>query len=159
MWDLWWTQWHWEYFTVPCQSFYPLLHTHDRPSSGAGNYNRPNCGQCTEWTPFQSTPATSDRSKIGRVLSNVCDENTDTRPRGHKVMRSFIPHSLYQIAPQLFSRDGVAPVPDPLFLRRSGSAGNQPGTSGSVDRNSDHQTTKEVRIIGNTRIQKNIWWV
>jgi hypothetical protein len=32
----------------------------------------------------------------------------------------------------------VDPVPDPLLLRKSGSAGNEPGTSGSVTRNSDH---------------------
>jgi hypothetical protein len=29
-------------------------------------------------------------------------------------------------------------VPDPLFLRKSGSAGNKTRTSGSVARNSDH---------------------
>jgi hypothetical protein len=32
----------------------------------------------------------------------------------------------------------VDPVPDPLFLRKSGSAGNQTHTSGSVAWNSDH---------------------
>jgi hypothetical protein len=31
----------------------------------------------------------------------------------------------------------VEPVPDPLLLRKSGSAGNRNGTSGSVARNSD----------------------
>jgi hypothetical protein len=36
----------------------------------------------------------------------------------------------------------VDPVPDPLHLRNSGSAGNR--TSGSVARNSDHQTTDAV---------------
>jgi hypothetical protein len=30
------------------------------------------------------------------------------------------------------------PVPDPLLLRKSGSAGNQTRTSGSIAKNSDH---------------------
>jgi hypothetical protein len=40
----------------------------------------------------------------------------------------------------------VDPVPDPLLLRKSGSAGNRTRTSGSVARNSDHQTTEAVNI-------------
>jgi hypothetical protein len=32
----------------------------------------------------------------------------------------------------------VDPVPNPLLLGKSGSAGNQTWTSGSVARNSDH---------------------
>jgi hypothetical protein len=35
----------------------------------------------------------------------------------------------------------VDPVPDPLLLRKSGSAGNRTRTSGSVARNSDNLTT------------------
>jgi hypothetical protein len=38
----------------------------------------------------------------------------------------------FQLAPQL------DPVPDPLLLRKSGSAGNRTRTSGSVTRDSDH---------------------
>jgi hypothetical protein len=38
----------------------------------------------------------------------------------------------------------VDPVPDPLLLRKSGSAGNRTWTSGSVARNSDHYTTEAV---------------
>jgi hypothetical protein len=38
----------------------------------------------------------------------------------------------------------VDPVPDPLLLRKSGSA----GTSGSVARNSDHSTTEAVSVRG-----------
>jgi hypothetical protein len=44
----------------------------------------------------------------------------------------------FEIAPQLSSRGWVDPVPDPALLRKSGSAGNQTRTSGSVARNSDH---------------------
>jgi hypothetical protein len=38
----------------------------------------------------------------------------------------------------------VDPVPDPALLRKSGSAGNQTLTSGSVARNSDHYTIEAV---------------
>jgi hypothetical protein len=38
----------------------------------------------------------------------------------------------------------VDPVPDPLLLRKSGSANNRTWTSGSVGRNSDHWTTEAV---------------
>jgi hypothetical protein len=44
----------------------------------------------------------------------------------------------FQVAPQLYSRDWVDPVPDPLLLRTSDSAGNRTQNSGSVARNSHH---------------------
>jgi hypothetical protein len=44
----------------------------------------------------------------------------------------------FQVAPQLYSRDWMDPVPDPLLLRKSGSTENGTRTSGSVARNSDH---------------------
>jgi hypothetical protein len=43
----------------------------------------------------------------------------------------------FPASPQLHSRV-LDPVPDPLLLRKSGSAGNQIRTSGSVAGNSDH---------------------
>jgi hypothetical protein len=46
------------------------------------------------------------------------------------------PLLFYQVAPQLYSRGWVDPVPDPLFF--SGSAGNRTRASGSVAKNSDH---------------------
>jgi hypothetical protein len=45
---------------------------------------------------------------------------------------------LFKLDPELYSRGWVDPVPDPLLLRKSGSAGNRTRTSGSVARNSDH---------------------
>jgi hypothetical protein len=51
----------------------------------------------------------------------------------------------FQVAPQLHSR-GWHLVPDPLLLRKSGSARNRTQTSGSVARNSDHQTTEVVLV-------------
>jgi hypothetical protein len=44
----------------------------------------------------------------------------------------------FQVAPQLYSRGWLDPVPDPLLLGKSGIAGNQNQTSGSVAKNSDH---------------------
>jgi hypothetical protein len=43
----------------------------------------------------------------------------------------------FQAAPQLYPLGLVDPVPDPLLLRKSGSAENQTRTSGSVARKSD----------------------
>jgi uncharacterized protein YcbK (DUF882 family) len=40
----------------------------------------------------------------------------------------------------------VDPVPDPLLLRKSGSAGNRTRTSGSVARNSDHYLTEAALL-------------
>jgi hypothetical protein len=51
----------------------------------------------------------------------------------------------------------VDPVPDPLLLRNSGSAGNRTQASGSVARNSDHLTTAAVANLYNIHfIQKHM---
>jgi hypothetical protein len=41
----------------------------------------------------------------------------------------------------------VDPVPDPLLLRKSGTAGNRTWTSGSVTRNFDHYTIEAVYFL------------
>jgi hypothetical protein len=51
----------------------------------------------------------------------------------------------FQVALQSYSRDWVDPVPDPLLLRKSGSARNQTQISGSVARIPDHKTTEAVK--------------
>jgi hypothetical protein len=46
----------------------------------------------------------------------------------HGRIFGFLDHSCYyffQVAPQLYSRSWVDPVPDPLLLRKSSSAGNR----------------------------------
>jgi hypothetical protein len=66
-------------------------------------------------------------------------------PRGQRDV-SLRPHSLFSREPLLlFSSSSslvltrlIEPFPDPLLFRKSGSAGNRTGTSGSVARNSDH---------------------
>jgi hypothetical protein len=50
----------------------------------------------------------------------------------------------FQVAPQLYWRGWVDPVPDLLLFRKSGCAGNRTRTSGSVARNSDQRTTEAV---------------
>jgi hypothetical protein len=80
---------------------------------------------------------------VGEVSNNFADRGccvvstTDSYGR----ILDFPDRSRYfsfQVAPQLYSRGWVDPVPDPLLLRKSGSAGNRTPTSGSVARNSDH---------------------
>jgi hypothetical protein len=44
----------------------------------------------------------------------------------------------FQAVTQFYSRGLMDPVPDPLLLRKCGSAGNRTRTSGSVARNSEH---------------------
>jgi hypothetical protein len=56
------------------------------------------------------------------------------------------PLLFYQVAPQLYSRGWVDPVPDPLLFI-SGNAGNRTRASGSVAKNSDHSTTEAVLYI------------
>jgi hypothetical protein len=68
-----------------------------------------------------------------------CRVVSATDPHGR--ILDFLDRSRYfflQVAPQLYSRGWVDPVPDPLLLRKSGSAGNRTRTAGSVARNSDH---------------------
>jgi hypothetical protein len=45
----------------------------------------------------------------------------------------------FKVAPQLYSRGWVDPVPDPLLLRKFYSAGDWTRTSGSVAGNTDHR--------------------
>jgi hypothetical protein len=52
----------------------------------------------------------------------------------------------------------VDSVPDPLLLRKSGSAGNRTRTSGSVARNSDHNTVEESHSgLAYTALPKYEW--
>jgi hypothetical protein len=68
-----------------------------------------------------------------------CRVVTATDPYGRNL--DFLDRSRYfffQVAPQLYSWGWVDPVPDPLLLRKCGSAGNRTRTSGSATRDSDH---------------------
>jgi hypothetical protein len=61
-----------------------------------------------------------------------------------------IRYVFFQVAPQLYSRGWVDPVPDPIFLRKSGNVDNWTRTSGSVGRNSDHYTAEAVLFKKNS---------
>jgi hypothetical protein len=68
--------------------------------------------------------------RIGRVVRSV------QHPYGR--ILGFLAQSrnyFFQVTPQLYSRGWVYPVPDPLLLRKSGSAGNRNRTSWYVARN------------------------
>jgi hypothetical protein len=56
------------------------------------------------------------------------------------------PLLFFQVHPQLYLRGWVDPSPDPLLLK-SGSARNRTRTSGSVARNSNHETTEAVYFL------------
>jgi hypothetical protein len=58
------------------------------------------------------------------------------------------PLLFFQVAPQLYSRVWVDPVPDPIIFF-PGSAGNRTRDSRSVGKNSDHYSTEAVLVFKN----------
>jgi hypothetical protein len=106
------------------------------------------------YTPWPESASELYRSSDRRLSANLvptfadrgCHVVSVTDPYGRTL--GFLDRSRYiffQAVPQLYSRGWVDPVPDPLLLRKSGSAGNRTWTSGSVARNSDHQTTEAIK--------------
>jgi hypothetical protein len=72
----------------------------------------------------------SDRRLSAKLVPTFavrgCRVVSATDPHGH--ILGFLDRSRYyffQVAPQLYSRGWVDPLPDPLLLRKSGSAGNR----------------------------------
>jgi hypothetical protein len=87
---------------------------------------------------------------VGEASANFCSYRVprDQRDRSLRRILGFLGRSRYcffQVAPQLYSRSWVDPVPDPILLRKPGRAGNRTRTSGSLARNSDHYTTQAVK--------------
>jgi hypothetical protein len=73
---------------------------------------------------------TSDRRLSAKLVPTFADRGclvvSTTDPHGR--ILGFLDRSRYyffQVAPQLYSGGWVNPVPDPLLLRKSGSAGNR----------------------------------
>jgi hypothetical protein len=89
-------------------------------------------------------PAFADRGCCMVSTMNRCDHILSFPDWSH--------YFFYQVAPQLYSRDWVDPVPDPLLLRKSGSAGNWTRASGSVARNSSNQTTEAATSLVTNRM-------
>jgi hypothetical protein len=85
----------------------------------------------------------SDRRLSVKLVPTFCDREyhvVRTTDSYGRILR-FLDRSSYffcQVPPQLYSRGWVDAVPDPLLLRKFGSAGNRIWTSWSVARNSDH---------------------
>jgi hypothetical protein len=78
---------------------------------------------------------------VGEVITNFCGYRVsrgqcDGSLRPYSRFSRQKPLLFYRVAPQLYSRGWVDPVPDPLLF--SGSAGNRTRASGSVAKNSDH---------------------
>jgi hypothetical protein len=94
----------------------------------------------------------SDRHLSAKLVPTFADRGchvvsiTDPSSR----ILDFLDQSRYfffQVAPHLYSWGWVDPVPDPLLLRKSGSAGNRTRINGSVARNSwqlDHRGSPEL---------------
>jgi hypothetical protein len=97
-------------------------------------------------TPWPESASELYRPSDCRLSARLVPTFSD---RGCRVVRvidpygrilGFLDRSRYfslQVA-QLYSRGWVDPVPDPLILRKSGSAGNRTQTSRSVAKNSNH---------------------
>jgi hypothetical protein len=65
---------------------------------------------------------------VGEVNANFCGCSVVSATDPHGRSLCFIDRSrycLFQVAPHLYSRGWVDPVPDPLLLRKSGSAANR----------------------------------
>jgi hypothetical protein len=97
--------------------------------------------ELVSWTPWPESASELYRLKDRRLLAKlvpICAERrcpvvsvTDPYCRIH----GFLDWSLYfffQVVSKLYSRSWVEPVPDPLLLRKSGSARNRTRTSGSL---------------------------
>jgi hypothetical protein len=71
----------------------------------------------------------SDRSLSAKLVPNFVDRGcrmvSTTDPHGRILGFLCQSHYFFQVAPQLYSRGWVNPVPDPLLLRKYGSARNQ----------------------------------
>jgi hypothetical protein len=98
-------------------------------------------------TPWHESASKIYRPRGSRLSAKLvptfvdrgCHEVSVTDPYGR--ILGFLDRRCYvffQVAPQLYSRASVYPVPEPLLLRKSGSAGNRTRTSGSVAWNSAH---------------------
>jgi hypothetical protein len=97
-------------------------------------------------TPWRESACELYQPRNRRLLEKLVPNSTDSGCHVVSETDSYVrilgslersSYFFFQVAPQLYSPDWVDPVPDPLFLGKSGSAGNRTRTSGSVDRDSD----------------------
>jgi hypothetical protein len=83
--------------------------------------------------------SSSDRHLSAKLVPNFVGVVSATDPHG-RILGSLDWSRYYflQVAPQLYSRGRVGPVPDPHFSENLVAPGIEHGTSGSVAGNSDH---------------------
>jgi hypothetical protein len=108
-------------------------------------FNKLHLFKCTKknWTPWPESASELYRPSDHRLSTKLA---TAFAGRGCHVVSVTDPYVrilwfldrsrnfFFQVAPQLYSRGWVDPVPDPLLLRKSGNNGNRTRTSGSVTR-------------------------
>jgi hypothetical protein len=117
------------------------------------------------WNIYRSREYLKKQNKKFSGLSpqaNYTDRATPACRRGCRLVSATDPHGrilgfldrsryyFLQVAPQLYSRGWVDPVPDPLLLRKSGNAGNQNRTSGSVAKQENNfwlSTTVDISAV------------
>jgi hypothetical protein len=76
----------------------------------------------------------SDRHLLAKLVPTFADRGCRVTDPYGRILR-FLDRSRYfffQLVPQWYSGGWVVTVPDPLLLRKSGSAGNRTRASGSV---------------------------
>jgi hypothetical protein len=102
----------------------------------------------------------SDRRLSARLVPTFADRRCHVANPYGRIL-GFIDRSHYfffQVAPQLWSRGWVDPVPGPLLLRESGRAGNRTRTSGSAARNSDNTTHSIIHVFTFFTTQDFVTW-
>jgi hypothetical protein len=118
-------------------SFYPVAISPMRDHAPLPKYLTPWPESTSElYRPSDSRLSTK---LVPTFAGRGCHVIIVTDPYGR--ILAFLDRSRYfffQVAPQLYSRGWVDPVPGPLLLRKSGSAANRTRTSESVASNSDH---------------------
>jgi hypothetical protein len=110
------------------------------------------CGCCFKWSRYLCSYQLLRME--GCLVLSAADP-----PRPYSRRSRPEPLLFLQVAPQLYWRGGVDPVPDPLLPRKSGSARNRTRTSGSVAWNWDHRGG--LRFCFNCLIfsTKNFLWM
>jgi hypothetical protein len=112
--------------------------SHGRPTIYTPKTKKTKLCGLSPWANYTDRATAACRGVCANFANRAYHVVSLTDPYGR--ILNFLDRSRYiffQVAPQLYSRGWVHPVPDPLLLRKSGSAGNRTRTSASVARNSD----------------------
>jgi hypothetical protein len=155
-----WLEWLRETTEIPC----PSRDTNQSPPSCSQNRYHMRLNASSQPVILQTVPSwpckqTNKQTPLLQSASELyqqsdCRLSTKLMPtfadRGCRVVSATDPYGrnlgflersryfIFQVAPELYSRSWVDPVPDLLLLRTFGSPGNRTRTSGSAARNSDH---------------------